>query len=204
MPDELAPTTEELINTPDTETSADFENETVKPTEEVVKSDAGESDETIADEGSLAVDESPVLGAGIPEFRAGDTLRLGVRIVEGDKKRIQFFEGIVLSRKGMGISKTFTIRKIAVGGIAVERIFPLYSPILASFEVRRRGATRRAKVYFLRDIVGSTANVIKERKIARTDRLVKVKKQPKVAIPKVAKEDGQVKTTRAAKRSKTT
>jgi large subunit ribosomal protein L19 len=104
-----------------------------------------------------------------PAFRAGDTLRLGVRIKEGEKTRTQYFEGIVLSIKGnTSENRTFTIRKIAAGGIAVERIFPLNSPSLLSLEVRRRGITRRAKVYFLRDIVGSTANVIKERKTIRT------------------------------------
>jgi large subunit ribosomal protein L19 len=111
--------------------------------------------------------EPAVAGKAVPEFRAGDTLRLGLRIKEGDKTRTQYFEGIVLARKGAGISQTFTIRKIGAGGIAVERIFPVFSPSIQSYEVRRRGVVRRAKIYFLRDIVGSTANVIKERKVAK-------------------------------------
>src|SRR5690606_11580009 len=106
-----------------------------------------------------AVEEAPAVeaeeaeaksnGVEIPDFRAGDVLRLGVRITEGEKVRTQYFEGMVLARRGSGISQTFTIRKIGAGGIAVERIFPLYSPSLVSFEVRRRGIVRRAKIYFL-------------------------------------------------------
>ena len=130
----------------------------------------------------------------IPEFRAGDVLRVGVRITEGEKTRTQFFEGMVLSRRGSGISQTFTIRKIGAGGIAVERIFPLYSPSLVSFEVRRRGIVRRAKVYFLRNIVGSTANVIKERKVVRDRTETKAAKAEKKAA-RQARKTGQVATT---------
>lgn len=136
----------------------------------------------------------------IPEFRAGDVLRVGVRITEGDKVRTQFFEGMVLSRRGAGVNQTFTIRKIGAGGIAVERIFPLYSPSLVSFEVRRRGVVRRSKIYFLRDIVGSTANVIKERKVVRD----RTKSQQAKAEKKAARAQRKAESTKTAADNKKT
>ena len=93
----------------------------------------------------------------IPEFRAGDTVRVNYKIKEGEKERIQPFEGIVIARKGAGASKTFTVRKIASGGIGVERIFPLNSPWIEGLEVVKKGKPRRAKLYYLRDRVGKAA-----------------------------------------------
>lgn len=93
------------------------------------------------------------LNPSVPEFRVGDTVRVGVRIIEGKKERVQAFEGVVISRKGSGISETFTVRKMS-GGIGVERIFPVHSPKLDSIEVVRKGKARRAKLYYVRDIVG--------------------------------------------------
>jgi large subunit ribosomal protein L19 len=95
----------------------------------------------------------------IPQFRAGDTLRLGVEIKEGDKKRIQNFEGVVIGRKGNGISSTFTIRKIGANSIGVERIFPLYSESLKEIKVLRRGKVRRAKLNYLRERSGKAAKI---------------------------------------------
>ena len=95
----------------------------------------------------------------IPMFRAGDTLRLGVEIKEGAKTRIQNFEGIVIALKGEGVSNTFTIRKIGANGIGVERIFPLYSDSIKSFEVIRRGRVRRAKLHYLRGLTGKKARI---------------------------------------------
>ncbi len=95
----------------------------------------------------------------IPQFRAGDTVRLGVEIKEGEKKRIQLFEGIVIGRSGNGVDATFTVRKIGANSIGVERIFPLYSESLKSFEVIRRGRVRRAKLNFLRDLKGKAARI---------------------------------------------
>ena len=89
----------------------------------------------------------------IPEFRVGDTVRVGVRIIEGKKERVQAFEGVVISRKGYGVSETFTVRKMS-SGVGVERIFPIHSPKLDSIEVVRKGKARRAKLYYARDIVG--------------------------------------------------
>src|SRR3712207_3468461 len=85
----------------------------------------------------------------IPEFRAGDTLRVGVKVVEGDRSRIQFFEGVCIARANKGIGSSFTVRKVSFGE-GVERVFPLYSPGIDSIEVVRRGAVRRAKLYYLR------------------------------------------------------
>ena len=95
----------------------------------------------------------------IPQFRAGDTLRLGVEIKEGEKKRVQTFEGIVIARSGEGASATFTVRKIGANSVGVERIFPLYSDSLKSFDVVRRGKVRRAKLHYLRGLTGKAARI---------------------------------------------
>ncbi len=93
------------------------------------------------------------LNPTVPEFRVGDTVNVGVRIIEGKKERIQYYEGIVIARKGEGVSETFTVRKIS-GGVGVERIFPIHSPKLDSITVVRKGKARRAKLYYARDIIG--------------------------------------------------
>jgi large subunit ribosomal protein L19 len=97
-----------------------------------------------------------------PEFRAGDTVRVHVRVVEGDKERIQVFQGVVIGRRGGGTRETFTVRKIS-GGIGVERIFPLHSPSLNRIEVVRRGKVRRAKLYYLRALRGKAARIEERR-----------------------------------------
>ncbi|HXO43014.1 MAG TPA: 50S ribosomal protein L19 [Thermoanaerobaculia bacterium] len=97
-----------------------------------------------------------------PEFRAGDTVRVHVRVVEGDKERIQVFQGVVIGRRGGGTRETFTVRKIS-GGIGVERIFPLHSPSLSRIEVIRRGKVRRAKLYYLRALRGKAARIEERR-----------------------------------------
>jgi large subunit ribosomal protein L19 len=98
----------------------------------------------------------------VPPFRAGDTVRVNVRVKEGDKERLQAFEGVCIARRGSGVSATFTVRKIS-SGIGVERIFPLHSPMLADISVVRRGRVRRAKLFYLRNLTGK-ATRIKERK----------------------------------------
>ena len=95
----------------------------------------------------------------IPQFRAGDTVKLGVEIKEGEKVRTQIFEGIIIGRSGNGVDSTFTIRKLGANSIGVERIFPLYSDSLKSFEVIRRGRVRRAKLNFLRGLKGKAARI---------------------------------------------
>lgn len=98
------------------------------------------------------------LSSDIPEFRAGDTLAVHVRVIEGDKERTQIFQGICIKRKGGGVNETFTVRKIS-NGVGVERIFPLHSPRLAKIEVSRKGRVRRAKLYYLRDLKGKAARI---------------------------------------------
>ncbi|MCD4692486.1 MAG: 50S ribosomal protein L19 [Calditrichales bacterium] len=101
------------------------------------------------------------LRTDLPDFRPGDTVMVHVRVIEGDKERIQIFQGVCIKRKGGGINETFTVRKIS-NGVGVERIFPLHSPRLAKIEVKRKGKVRRAKLYYLRKLKGKAAR-IKER-----------------------------------------
>lgn len=106
--------------------------------------------------------EKEYLRDGIPDFSPGDTVRVSVRVREGDKERIQAFEGVCIARKHGGIQETFKVRKIS-GGVGVERTFPLHSPMLASIERVRQGRVRRAKLYYLRALRGKAAR-IKERR----------------------------------------
>ena len=94
----------------------------------------------------------------IPEFQPGDTLRVGVKVVEGERERIQVFEGVCIGRKNAGVNSNFTLRKISYGE-GVERIFPLYSPRITSIDVVRRGVVRRAKLYYLRGLTGKRARI---------------------------------------------
>jgi large subunit ribosomal protein L19 len=98
----------------------------------------------------------------IPEFRPGDTLRVGVRVVEGDRTRIQNYEGVCIARANRGMGSSFTVRKISFGE-GVERVFPLYSPNVETIEVVRRGAVRRAKLYYLRGRTGKAARIAERR-----------------------------------------
>jgi len=106
--------------------------------------------------------EQEQLRQDIPQFRAGDTVRVNVKVVEGNRERIQAFEGVVIRRKGGGLRETFTVRKISYG-VGVERTFPLHSPRIESIKVLRRGQIRRAKLYYLRALRGKAAR-IKEKK----------------------------------------
>jgi large subunit ribosomal protein L19 len=108
--------------------------------------------------------ERPYLKEDLPDFRPGDTVKVHVRVVEGDRERVQVFEGIVIRRRGSQLSETFTVRKISFG-VGVERTFPIHSPMLAKIEVVTHGAVRRSKLYYLRDRVGKKAKV-KERRQA--------------------------------------
>ena len=94
----------------------------------------------------------------LPDFDPGDTLRVNVRVREGDKERIQVFEGVCIARKGGKVSETFTVRKIS-NGVGVERVFPLHSPTVESIQVVRRGRVRRAKLYYLRNLRGKAARI---------------------------------------------
>ncbi|MYW02845.1 50S ribosomal protein L19 [Streptomyces sp. SID3343] len=101
----------------------------------------------------------------VPDFRAGDTLKVHVRVIEGNKSRVQVFQGFVLRRQGDGVRETFTVRKVSYG-VGVERTFPVHTPVIEKIELVSRGAVRRAKLYYMRDLRGKAAK-IKEK---RTDR----------------------------------
>src|SRR5688500_19206618 len=101
----------------------------------------------------------------VPEFRPGDTVRVGVRVVEGERTRVQNFEGVCIARANKGMGSCFTVRKISFGE-GVERVFPLYSPNIDSIEVVRRGAVRRAKLYYLRGRTGKAARITERKQTA--------------------------------------
>lgn len=103
------------------------------------------------------------LRADHPDFRPGDTLRVHVKVIEGQRERIQVFEGVVIKKRGSGISQTFTVRKVS-NGVGVERTFPLHSPKIDMIEVVRRGKVRRAKLYYLRKLRGKAARIKEVRK----------------------------------------
>lgn len=106
--------------------------------------------------------EKPFLRDDIPEFAPGDTVKVSVKIREGNRERLQTFQGVVISRRGSGTKETFTVRKISFG-VGVEKIFPLHSPAIASIEVISRGDVRRAKLYYLRSRVGKAAKIKEKR-----------------------------------------
>ena len=106
----------------------------------------------------------------VPEFQAGDTVRVNVKIKEGERERVQAYEGVCIARGGQGINESFTVRKISFGE-GVERVFPVMSPMIESIEVKRRGVVRRAKLYYLRDRRGKSARIA-ERQMARRDETV--------------------------------
>jgi len=99
------------------------------------------------------------LRTDVPDFRAGDTVRVHVRVTEGNRSRIQVFEGDVIARRGSGIRESFTVRKISFNAVGVERTFPIHAPVIERIEVVRRGKVRRAKLYYLRDRVGKKAKI---------------------------------------------
>lgn len=106
--------------------------------------------------------ESAYIRDDIPEFKAGDAVRVHVRVVEGGRERVQAFEGIVIARDGGGLRASFTVRKMSFG-VGVERVFPVHAPIIQKIEVLRRGDVRRAKLYYLRDRVGKAARIKEQR-----------------------------------------
>lgn len=122
--------------------------------------------------------------ADAPKFKVGDTVDVSVRIIEGDKERLQVFNGTVIARKGSGIQETFIVRRI-VNQEGVERVFPRHSPRIAGVKVLRSGRVRRAKLYFLRDRVGKSTN-LREKKLVKGPKGAKVAKAPKVAAAPAA------------------
>ena len=123
----------------------------------------------------------------IPDFQPGDTLRVNVRIKEGERERIQAFEGVCIARAGGGVNENFTVRKISFGE-GVERVFPILSPNIESIEVKRRGIVRRAKLYYLRDRRGKSARIA-ERQTQRTAKDVAVPETGVAETPDVAVEN---------------
>jgi large subunit ribosomal protein L19 len=107
-------------------------------------------------------------GKTIPEFGAGDTLKVNIKIIEGDRERVQAYEGVCISRQGRGVNEKFTVRKISFGE-GVERVFPLLSPRIESIEVVRRGSVRRAKLYYLRGRRGKSARITEKTDNAKAD-----------------------------------
>lgn len=108
--------------------------------------------------GKLETLQREGLKTNLPDFTPGDTIRVMVRVREGDKERLQAFEGMCIARRGGGINETFAVRKLSAG-VGVERIFPLHSPVVASIDVVRRGRVRRAKLYYLRALAGKAARI---------------------------------------------
>jgi len=129
--------------------------------------------------------EAPHLKGELPKFGSGDTVRVAVRVVEGEKVRTQLFQGVVIARSGSGTRETFTVRKIS-DGVAVERVFPVHSPNVTEIEVIRRGRVRRAKLTYLRGRKGRSARI---RERAYDGRIKHPAPKP-AAVPEVAAEDG--------------
>ena len=115
------------------------------------------------------------LERSIPEFSAGDTIKVDVKIIEGDKERIQAFEGLCIARSGGGLNESFTVRKISYGE-GVERIFPIFSPKIAGITVLKRGKVRRAKLYYLRDRRGKSARIVEKIQVTKKNNKPKVEK----------------------------
>ena len=120
----------------------------------------------------------------LPEFGAGDTIKVDVKIIEGDKERIQAFEGLCIARSGGGLNESFTVRKISYGE-GVERIFPIFSPKIAGITLLKRGKVRRAKLYYLRDRRGKAARIVEKIQLSKKDNKVK----PDQADVKVVSEE---------------
>lgn len=110
----------------------------------------------------LATFRQAGLKTDLPDFRPGDTIKVMVRVREGDKERLQAFEGVCVGRRGGGVSETFMVRKVSAG-VGVERIFPLHSPSIASVEIVRKGKVRRAKMYYLRRLAGKAGRIKEQR-----------------------------------------
>jgi len=111
---------------------------------------------------TLDVLDSQSLRADVPDFRAGDTLKVHVRVIEGNRSRVQVFQGVVIRRQGGGVRETFTVRKVSFG-VGVERTFPVHTPVLEKIELVTRGDVRRAKLYYLRDLRGKAAKIKEKR-----------------------------------------
>lgn len=129
----------------------------------------------------LETEEIKRLNKNIPNFSPGDTVIVNVNVVEGDRKRVQAYEGVVIAKRNRGLNSAFTVRKIS-SGEGVERTFQTYSPLIASIEIKRRGAVRRAKLYYLKDRAGKSAR-IREKLPARVDNKNSTAAEQKISVP---------------------
>lgn len=145
----------------------------------------------------LKLAEQSLVNEEIPEFESGDTVNVHYLVREGEKERIQQFEGLVISRRGSGSNQTFIVRKISAGNIGVERIFPLNSPFIAKIDVKKRGDVRRAKLFYLRERQGKSAR-IKEKDRDATQRIEEREQERIAARESAAAEDAAAKEAEAA------
>jgi large subunit ribosomal protein L19 len=135
----------------------------------------------------IDVIETPRLRDDLPEFRPGDTVKVHVRVVEGNRERIQVFQGVVIRRQGGGLRETFTVRKISFG-VGVERTFPVHSPSIGKLEVVQRGRVRRAKLYYLRELRGKRARIRERREGPQAGRAAPAAAEPE---PEESSAEGQ-------------
>ena len=131
----------------------------------------------------LEKEEVARLGKKVPDFKAGDTVVVNVNVVEGDRKRVQAFEGVVIARRNRGLNSAFTVRKIS-SGEGVERTFQTYSPLIASIEIKRKGDVRRSKLYYLRQRSGKAARIKERLETIDRDVLPPLEESPKQAEAK--------------------
>ena len=129
------------------------------------------------------VEEKMLTKKAMPEFKAGDTITVNYKIKEGDKERIQQYQGIVIQRRGSGTSASFTVRKVS-NGVGVERVFPIYSPFIESIEVNKEGVVRRARIYYIRNAKGKKAR-IEEKQYGRNEEVATPAEKEAVATEKV-------------------
>ncbi len=136
--------------------------------------------------------EAPHLRTDLPDFGPGDTVRVQVKVIEGEKERLQAFQGVVLGRRGAGLRASFTVRKVS-DGIGVERIFPLHSPSISKIEVVRRGAVRRSKIYYLSELKGKSARIKEKRTAAPAAKgASKRSRKAKPAVPETVTEPVEI------------
>ena len=138
----------------------------------------------------LEKEEMDRLAKPVPEFGPGDTVKVGVKVKEGERERIQAYEGVVIARSGAGLNESFTVRKISYGE-GVERVFPVYSPLVEAVEVVRRGKVRRAKLYYMRDRRGKSARITentnaRSRKLNEAERKAQAEERARVEAEKIA------------------
>lgn len=138
--------------------------------------------------------EAAQLKAATTEFKPGDTIRVSVRIIEGDKQRVQDFQGVCIGRKGSGINETFTVRRVSYG-VGMERVFPLHSPRIEKIEVVRRGRVRRGKLYFLRALRGKKARIQEARRLTTEEMAAKAARKARKSIPDPVVESPQTEAT---------